>query len=94
MVRTRYRAAFDRIKVSDLPAGAMRAVWREGCTRVDLRADVLAGLVVGIVALPLAMALAIAVEGDAAVWPRHLDRRWRRGRGAWGLAAGGGIQFA
>ena len=61
MARTRYRADFDRIKLSDLPAGAMRAVWREGYTRADLRADVLAGLVVGIVALPLAMALAIAV---------------------------------
>ena len=61
MARTRYRAAFDRIKLSDLPAGAMRAVWREGYTSRDLRADVLAGLVVGIVALPLAMALAIAV---------------------------------
>jgi sulfate permease, SulP family len=61
MARTRYRAAFDRIKLSDLPAGAMRAVWREGYTRAELRADVLAGLVVGIIALPLAMALAIAV---------------------------------
>ncbi len=61
MARTRYRAAFDRIKLSDLPAGALRAVWREGYTSSDLRADVLAGLVVGIVALPLAMALAIAV---------------------------------
>jgi SulP family sulfate permease len=61
MARTRYRADFDRIKLSDLPAGAMRAVWREGYTRAELRADVLAGLVVGIVALPLAMALAIAV---------------------------------
>ena len=61
MARTRYRADVDRIKLSDLPAGAMRAVWREGYTRADLRADVLAGLVVGIVALPLAMALAIAV---------------------------------
>ena len=61
MARTRYRADFDRIKLGDLPAGAMRAVWREGYTRADLRADVLAGLVVGIVALPLAMALAIAV---------------------------------
>ena len=61
MARTRYRSAVERIKLRDLPAGAMRAVWREGYTRADLRADVLAGLVVGIVALPLAMALAIAV---------------------------------
>jgi SulP family sulfate permease len=45
----------------------MRAVWREGYTPADLRADVLAGLVVGIVALPLAMALAIAVG----VAPQH-----------------------
>jgi SulP family sulfate permease len=61
MARTRYRAGLDAIKLRDLPAAALRAVWREGYTRVDLRADVLAGLVVGIVALPLAMALAIAV---------------------------------
>jgi SulP family sulfate permease len=61
MARTRYRDALDRIKLRELPAGAMRAVWREGYTRADLRADVLAGLVVGIIALPLAMALAIAV---------------------------------
>jgi sulfate permease, SulP family len=61
MARTRYRAALDRIRLRDLPAGALRAVWREGYTRADLRADVLAGVVVGIVALPLAMALAIAV---------------------------------
>jgi SulP family sulfate permease len=61
MARTRYRAALDSIELRDLPAAALRAVWREGYTRVDLRADVMAGLVVGIVALPLAMALAIAV---------------------------------
>jgi sulfate permease, SulP family len=67
MARTRYRAALDRIRLRDLPAGALRAVWREGYTRRDLRADVLAGLVVGIVALPLAMALAIAVG----VAPEH-----------------------
>src|SRR5881275_2950894 len=67
MARTRYRADFDRLKQSDHPAGAIRAVWREGYTRADLRADVLAGVVVGIVALPLAMALAIAVG----VAPQH-----------------------
>src|SRR6202142_1625490 len=61
MPRTRYRAALDRIKLTELPAAALRAVWREGYTRGDLRADLLAGLVVGIVALPLSMALAIAV---------------------------------
>jgi sulfate permease, SulP family len=61
MARTRYRTALDRMKLSELPGAALRAVWREGYTRRDLRADVLAGLVVGIVALPLAMALAIAV---------------------------------
>ncbi len=67
MGRTRYRSALDRIKLRDLPGAALRAVWREGYTRRDLRADVLAGLVVGIVALPLAMALAIAVG----VAPQH-----------------------
>ncbi|HMC95308.1 MAG TPA: SulP family inorganic anion transporter, partial [Polyangia bacterium] len=67
MPRTRYRAALDRIKLTELPAAALRAVWREGYTRGDLRADLLAGLVVGIVALPLAMALAIAVG----VAPQH-----------------------
>jgi SulP family sulfate permease len=67
MARTRYRAALDRIRLRDLPGGALRAVWREGYTRADLRADVLAGVVVGIVALPLAMALAIAVG----VAPQH-----------------------
>lgn len=67
MPRTRYREAADRIKLTDLPAAALRAVWREGYTRGDLRADLLAGLVVGIVALPLAMALAIAVG----VAPQH-----------------------
>jgi SulP family sulfate permease len=61
MARTRYRAGLDRIDLIDLPAAALRAVWREGYTSGDLRADVLAGLVVGVVALPLAMALAIAV---------------------------------
>ena len=61
MARTRYRAALDSIRLRDLPAAALRTVWREGYTRVDLRADVMAGVVVGIVALPLAMALAIAV---------------------------------
>ncbi|MFL5303741.1 MAG: C4-dicarboxylic acid transporter DauA [Polyangia bacterium] len=61
MARTRYEAASGRIKLRDLPAGALRAVWREGYRAADLRADVLAGVVVGIVALPLAMALGIAV---------------------------------
>jgi SulP family sulfate permease len=67
MARTRYQAGVDRIKTRDLPAGALRAVLREGYTRADLRADVLAGLVVGVVALPLAMALGIAVG----VPPQH-----------------------
>ncbi len=67
MARTRYQAGLGAIKTRDLPAGALRAVLREGYTRADLRADVLAGLVVGVVALPLAMALAIAVG----VPPQH-----------------------
>src|SRR4051794_14523265 len=67
MARTRYQAGLGSIKARDLPAGALRAVLREGYTRADLRADVLAGLVVGVVALPLAMALAIAVG----VPPQH-----------------------
>ena len=61
MARTRYEAGGGRIKLRNLPAAALRAVWREGYRAADLRADVLAGLVVGIVALPLAMALGIAV---------------------------------
>jgi sulfate permease, SulP family len=67
MARTRYRAGVDRIRLTDLPGAALRAVWREGYSRRDLRADLLAGVVVGIVALPLAMALAIAVG----VAPQH-----------------------
>src|SRR5436190_17814704 len=67
MARTRYQAGIDRITTRDLPAGALRAVLREGYTRADLRADVLAGIVVGVVALPLAMALGIAVG----VAPQH-----------------------
>jgi SulP family sulfate permease len=67
MARTRYRDELGRIKLTDLPAGALRAVLRGGYGRADLRADVLAGLVVGIVALPLSMALAIAVG----VPPQH-----------------------
>src|SRR3954465_562322 len=67
MARTRYQAGLGAIKARDLPAGALRAVLREGYTRADLRADVLAGLVVGVVALPLSMALAIAVG----VPPQH-----------------------
>jgi SulP family sulfate permease len=61
MARTRYQASLGAIRTRDLPAAALRAVWREGYTRRDLRADALAGMVVGIVALPLAMALGIAV---------------------------------
>src|SRR4051794_5736713 len=67
MARTRYQAGLGSIKARDLPAGALRAVLREGYTRADLRADVLAGIVVGVVALPLAMALGIAVG----VPPQH-----------------------
>src|SRR5215212_10600247 len=67
MARTRYQVRDKPPRLSELPAAALRAVLREGYTRVDLRADVLAGLVVGIVALPLSMALAIAVG----VAPQH-----------------------
>src|SRR5438270_2501578 len=67
MARTRYTAAISDIRVSDLPAAALRAVLREGYHRADFKADLLAGLVVGIVALPLAMALAIGVG----VPPQH-----------------------
>jgi SulP family sulfate permease len=55
------------VPLRDLPAGALRAVLREGYSLTDLKSDVLAGLVVGMVALPLAMALAIGVG----VAPQH-----------------------
>jgi SulP family sulfate permease len=61
MARTRYKARQGAIPLRDLPAGALRAVLREGYSLTDLKSDVLAGLVVGMVALPLAMALAIGV---------------------------------
>ncbi len=67
MARTRYQSALSGSRLSRLPAAALRAVLREGYTRVDLKHDVLAGLVVGLVSLPLAMALAIAVG----VSPQH-----------------------
>jgi SulP family sulfate permease len=67
MARTRYKASGKTIPLKDLPGAALRAVLREGYSRIDLKSDVLAGLVVGIVALPLAMALAIGVG----VAPQH-----------------------
>src|SRR5689334_10928942 len=67
MARTRYQSSLGGLKLSQLPAAALRAVLREGYTRADLKHDVLAGMVVGVVALPLAMALAIAVG----VSPQH-----------------------
>jgi SulP family sulfate permease len=67
VARTRYQADLGEIALKDLPAGALRAVLREGYRAGDLRRDVMAGVVVGIVALPLAMALAIAVG----VPPQH-----------------------
>lgn len=67
MARTRYQSDLGGNRLSRLPAGALRAVLREGYSRTDLRHDVMAGLVVGLVALPLAMALAIAVG----VPPQH-----------------------
>jgi sulfate permease, SulP family len=41
-------------------ATAIRAVYRRGYDRSDLKADATAGVIVGVVALPLSMALAIA----------------------------------
>lgn len=60
MART--RAEHDEpTPLSALPAAALRAVFREGYGRQQLRDDVVAGFLVGVIALPLAMALAIAV---------------------------------
>ncbi|HYG70373.1 MAG TPA: SulP family inorganic anion transporter, partial [Anaeromyxobacteraceae bacterium] len=67
MARTRFSNPSAELPLRDLPASALRAVFREGYGRADLRADLMAGLVVGVVALPLAMALAIAVG----VPPQH-----------------------
>lgn len=67
MARTRYRGSDEGLSFRQLPASALRAVFREGYTRTDLKADVLAGIVVGVIALPLAMALAIGVG----VSPQH-----------------------
>src|ERR1051325_1021229 len=67
MARTRYAAAPGTLPFREVPAAAVRAVWREGCGLAALRSDVLAGVVVGMVALPLSMALAIAVG----VPPQH-----------------------
>src|SRR5579862_612123 len=61
MARTRYRAGSAAPRLRDLPAGALRAVLREGYRASDIKHDGLAGIIVGIVALPLAMALSIAV---------------------------------
>src|SRR4051794_26059137 len=58
MHRMRY---LDQIVGVPATLGAgLRAKFKEGYSKDDLRADVLAGLVVGVVALPLSMALAIA----------------------------------
>ena len=67
MARTRYKSTARTTSVGDLPAAALRAVWREGYSGLDLKSDLLAGIVVGMVALPLAMALAIGVG----VAPQH-----------------------
>ena len=61
MARTRYRGSTQDIPLARLPAGALRAVLREGYDATTFRSDLMAGLVVGMVALPLSMALAIAV---------------------------------
>jgi SulP family sulfate permease len=67
LARTRYVPTSTPPSLATLPAGALRAVLREGYGAQDLRADILAGMVVGVVALPLSMALAIAVG----VPPQH-----------------------
>ncbi len=61
MARTRFTDNAHDLPFSSLPASALRAVWREGYTAAQLKADVVAGFLVGVIALPLAMALAIAV---------------------------------
>jgi len=61
MGRTRYVKTGTSDSLWTLPGSALRAVFREGYGKTDLRADILAGMVVGVVALPLSMALAIAV---------------------------------
>src|SRR3989454_1434901 len=66
MGRTRYGHA-QSPPLRRLPGSALRAVFPEGYSAMDLRRDVPAGVVVGIVALPLSMALAIAVG----VPPQH-----------------------
>jgi sulfate permease, SulP family len=67
MARTRYQSDRKTIPLRELPAAALRAVFREGYSLGALKSDLLAGIVVGIVALPLAMALAIGVG----VPPQH-----------------------
>ena len=67
MPRTRLTFTDTERPLWELPASALRAIWKEGYTLQTLKADVLAGLVVGIVALPLSMALAIGVG----VAPQH-----------------------
>ncbi len=67
MALTRYRAVRALPPLDRVPAAALRAVWREGYTGADFRADLLAGTVVGVVAIPLAMALAVAVGAP----PQH-----------------------
>jgi SulP family sulfate permease len=67
MDSTRYAGESETAPLRDLPAAALRAVWRAGYGRKDCYHDLMAGLVVGIVALPLSMALAIGVG----VAPQH-----------------------
>lgn len=61
MARTRFTDTAQDLPFSSLPASALHAVWREGYSAAQLKADVIAGFLVGVIALPLAMALAIAV---------------------------------
>lgn len=61
MGRTRLQDSAAGQPLSSIPAAALRAVWREGYPKAQLRRDIGAGALVGIVALPLSMALAIAV---------------------------------
>jgi sulfate permease, SulP family len=55
------RDLLREIPFSDLPAAALREVFKEGYSRSDFKQDLMSGLVVGVVALPLSMALSIAV---------------------------------
>jgi len=61
MPRTRLPSGGETDRpLRELPAAAIRHMFRNGYRAEDLWSDLLAGMVVGVVALPLAMALSIA----------------------------------